>query len=60
MQTVEGFTNGQGRHAKIAGSAEISWMGHKSIHLGRLICRSEEHRTNAARGIRPPPTPQLT
>jgi hypothetical protein len=51
MQTVEGFTNGQGQHAKLAGSAEISWLCHKSIHIGQLICRSEEHETNDARGI---------
>ena len=26
MQTVEGFTNGQSQRAKLAGSAEISWL----------------------------------
>ena len=41
METVEDFTNRLRERAKLAGKVYFSWLGHKSIHLGQLICRSK-------------------
>jgi hypothetical protein len=52
METVEDFTNRLRERAKLAGKVYFSWLGHKSIHLGQLICRSKEEDTHDARGSR--------